>query len=374
MKFGSWMAALIAVLLLPIFHANAASDPKAVAIMERAPDAMAYAGAEDIPSITIPRPATAVAAPGAVPPELVAESQALLHWLADDHFTFLGYREYVLAKVVLPGSGAEEDVLQPVAGSGLGILRERPDEADTSVAFSRLPEAVKAKAREKTLLVLAKANSRSTVHRRAYLDYVSVKTFGADGEVVGERRFLGLFSSAAYTESLTRIPVLREKAAQLVWPWVLGDYVSAGSSGWQNVARYVTEQQVGGIIISVGSPTEIAVKLNDLQRLSQVPLLVACAGRTGAAIQAEVDAVLGEQPSQLGVTPLVLAAADPAALAERIPATLPSVGRFHAAAGVDELVAVVARQLVERDYSGPVRISGSAGTGKTIVALHRATA
>ena len=65
---------------------------------------------------------------------------------------------------------------------------------------------MKAKAREKTLLVLAKANSRATVHRPAYLDYVGVKTFGAAGEVVGERRFLGLFSSAAYTESVTRIP------------------------------------------------------------------------------------------------------------------------------------------------------------------------
>ena len=60
--------------------------------------------------------------------------------------------------------------------------------------------------------MLAKANSRSTVHRPAYLDYVGVKTFDENGEVVGERRFLGLFSSAAYTESLTRIPLIREKA------------------------------------------------------------------------------------------------------------------------------------------------------------------
>ena len=62
--------------------------------------------------------------------------------------------------------------------------------------------------------MLAKANSRATVHRPAYLDYVGVKTFDENGEVVGERRFLGLFSSAAYTESLTRIPLLREKATR----------------------------------------------------------------------------------------------------------------------------------------------------------------
>ena len=70
-----------------------------------------------------------------------------------------------------------------------------------SSSFGKLPPAVKAKAREKNLLVLTKANSRATVHRPAYLDYVGIKTFDDAGEVVGERRFLGLFSSAAYTES-----------------------------------------------------------------------------------------------------------------------------------------------------------------------------
>ena len=62
--------------------------------------------------------------------------------------------------------------------------------------------------------MIAASNSRSTVHRPAYLDYVGVKTFDAAGEVVGERRFLGLFTSAAYNESIQRIPVLRRKAAQ----------------------------------------------------------------------------------------------------------------------------------------------------------------
>ena len=101
----------------------------------------------------------------------------------------------------------------PSPGTGLGILRA---DQEMSESFGRLPEAVKAKAREKTLLVLAKANSRATVHRPAYLDYVGVKTFDANGEVDGERRFLGLFSSAAYTESLMRIPLIREKAAAVL--------------------------------------------------------------------------------------------------------------------------------------------------------------
>ncbi len=137
----------------------------------------------------------------------VEQARSLLEWLADDHFTFLGYREYQLEKA------GDDDVLRAIPGTGLGILRS---DQDMSPSFGKLPPAVKAKAREKTLMIITKANSRSTVHRPAYLDYVSVKTFDEGGEVIGERRFLGLFSSAAYTESLTRIPMLREKAEKVL--------------------------------------------------------------------------------------------------------------------------------------------------------------
>ncbi|HEX6337193.1 MAG TPA: NAD-glutamate dehydrogenase [Jiangellaceae bacterium] len=142
-----------------------------------------------------------------VPDDEVAEAEELLRWLADDHFTFLGYREYVLD--VQDG----EDVLRAITGSGLGILR---GDQDLSGSFAKLPPEVRAKAREKRLLVLTKANSKATVHRDTYLDYVGVKTFDAAGEVTGERRFLGLLTSAAYTESVLRIPVLRRKARQVL--------------------------------------------------------------------------------------------------------------------------------------------------------------
>ncbi|MDQ3484830.1 MAG: NAD-glutamate dehydrogenase, partial [Actinomycetota bacterium] len=135
------------------------------------------------------------------------EGRALLAWLADDHFTYLGYREYQLQQV------DGEDVLRATPGTGLGILRS---DQDMSPSFGKLPPAVRAKAREKQLMIITKANSRSTVHRPAYLDYVGIKTFDEAGEVVGERRFLGLFSSAAYTESLTRIPMLADKASALL--------------------------------------------------------------------------------------------------------------------------------------------------------------
>ncbi len=145
--------------------------------------------------------------PPPLPVDEIEQATALLTWLAEDHFTFLGYREYVLERT----EGG--DVLRPVTGTGCGILRA---DQDMATAFVPLPPLVAAKAREQTLLVLAKANSKSTVHRPAYLDYVGVKTWGPDGEVVGERRFLGLYSASAYTESLTRIPLIREKAFAVI--------------------------------------------------------------------------------------------------------------------------------------------------------------
>ncbi|MFF9221600.1 NAD-glutamate dehydrogenase [Streptomyces viridosporus] len=150
--------------------------------------------------------------PGDLPQQQVEEARELLHWLADDHFTFLGYREYELR---------EDDSLGAIPGTGLGILRSDPHHASAeghpvSPSFERLPADARAKAREHKLLVLTKANSRATVHRPSYLDYIGVKKFDADGNVVGERRFLGLFSSAAYTESVRRVPVIRRKVEEVL--------------------------------------------------------------------------------------------------------------------------------------------------------------
>ncbi|MGJ3559872.1 hypothetical protein ACR6C2_18990 [Streptomyces sp. INA 01156] len=147
-----------------------------------------------------------------MPEQQVEEARELLRWLADDHFTFLGYREYQLR---------DDDSLGALPGTGLGILRADPHHATpeghpVSPSFERLPADARAKAREHKLLVLTKANSRATVHRPSYLDYVGVKKFDADGNVVGERRFLGLFSSAAYTESVRRVPVIRRKVEEVL--------------------------------------------------------------------------------------------------------------------------------------------------------------
>ena len=91
---------------------------------------------------------------------------------------------------------------------------------------------------------------------------------------------------AAWADSVLATLSLRDKVAQMVWPWVLGDYTAADDPAYQRVERLVREQHLGGIIISVGSPTEIAAKLNALQRVSTLPLLVGADLETGAAFRA----------------------------------------------------------------------------------------
>ncbi|WP_157250416.1 NAD-glutamate dehydrogenase [Nonomuraea typhae] len=145
--------------------------------------------------------------PPPLEPAEVEDSLDLLRWLADGHFTFLGYREYRLEHT------EHGDELRSLPGAALGILR---DDRVGSESFSALPAEVRAKAREKQLLIITKANSRATVHRAAYLDYIGVKLFSPEGEVIGERRFLGLFTHVAYNESISRIPVLRRKLAEVL--------------------------------------------------------------------------------------------------------------------------------------------------------------
>ena len=145
-------------------------------------------------------------APPAIDADELTEGTALLRWMADQHFTFLGYRTYDLARE------DGEDVLRAVPGTGLGILRGAVARCVARASPRCRPRSAR-KARERTLLVLTKANPRSTVHRPTYLDYVGVRRFDADGNVIGEHRFLGLYTSSAYNANPIDVPVLRRKVA-----------------------------------------------------------------------------------------------------------------------------------------------------------------
>ncbi|MBL3685594.1 NAD-glutamate dehydrogenase [Leucobacter zeae] len=140
------------------------------------------------------------APPSTVDPASVAPAVEFLSWLADDNFTFLGYREHLLET-----DADGEETLLPIPHTGLGILRK----SKTTAAKLR-PEAQRT-AREPRLLTITKANSRATVHRDVYLDSIGVRTFDERGEVVGERRFLGMFTSAAYASSVMTLPIVGAK-------------------------------------------------------------------------------------------------------------------------------------------------------------------
>ena len=123
--------------------------------------------------------------PPGVDDELRTESQQLLDWMVRDHFTFLGYREYKLTYQ------KDKIFLKPAPGSGLGLLSHDERGQNKTV---ELTSEMQRLARSRDWLILTKANSRSTVHRHAYLDYVGVKEFDKSGKAIGERRFIGLFT------------------------------------------------------------------------------------------------------------------------------------------------------------------------------------
>jgi len=147
--------------------------------------------------------------PPPVDPALLSESIQFLGWLAGHNFTFLGLREYRLAG---PGTS-----LEPVNGTGVGLL-ENPD-----IRFLRHGQAYVEMTPEHAafltspdLVLVNKANIRTRVHRRSYMDYIGIKVFGPGGEVTGEVRIVGLFTTAAAKTANTEVPLIRRKIASVL--------------------------------------------------------------------------------------------------------------------------------------------------------------
>ncbi|MDT3685194.1 MAG: NAD-glutamate dehydrogenase [Pseudorhodoplanes sp.] len=148
------------------------------------------------------------ATPPALPADEIDEAVQFLEWLVADNFTFLGAREYRFTT-----SGDPE----PVAGSGLGTLRN-PDVSELKAVAGQdvMLREMRAFLEEPKVLMIAKASLRSRVHRRVFMDYVSVKRFGGDGRVIGELRIVGLLTSTAYTRSTRSIPYIRRKVNAVI--------------------------------------------------------------------------------------------------------------------------------------------------------------
>ena len=163
---------------------------------------------------TRPMPATA---------QTRAEAEEFLRWAADNHFTFLGYREYQVTE----SNGTR--VLTAVPGSGLGVMRGSDAASKprplTGLAASDLPPGA-------TLdpLILTKTNSRSTVHRPGYMDYIGVLSFDANGKAIAEQRFLGLYTSSAYNRRPWEIPLVRQRHEAVMAASGLGENSHSGKA------------------------------------------------------------------------------------------------------------------------------------------------
>ena len=140
------------------------------------------------------------------------EAIEFLKWLWDNRFAFLGVRRYSYAK-------KDGNILfehQPEFD--LGILKD-PDRRILKSTFQDngdLSPAVAAFLDSSEPILVAKANTKSLIHRRVYMDYIGVKSFSIDGAVTGEERFVGLFTADAYNQPATDIPLIRSKVKSLI--------------------------------------------------------------------------------------------------------------------------------------------------------------
>ena len=147
------------------------------------------------------------ATPPPLPRDEVAEARDFLRWIDDNHFTFLGYREWSFRRA---GKGLQVKI---APNAGLGVLRSSETvlfEGDT------LPPDILDFVKKPDLIFVNKATKRSAVHRAVQLDVIGVKRFDKSGRVIGERLFAGLFTSVAYTRSPREIPLLRRKLDHVI--------------------------------------------------------------------------------------------------------------------------------------------------------------
>lgn len=142
-------------------------------------------------------------APTSFKAEDVKEVKDFLEWLRDNNFVFLGYMEYDF-------TDSKKESFKVVKDSEKGLFRMEESELKPK-GLSALPQEVLHFARNPQLLEITKANMKSPVHRPIHMDYVSIKRFNKKGDVVGENRFLGLFTSRVYYQSADDIPIIRRK-------------------------------------------------------------------------------------------------------------------------------------------------------------------
>lgn len=142
--------------------------------------------------------------------EMMDEYKEFLHYLYDNNFTLLGYREYDLSQ---KGKTITSKI---VKGSGLGLLSDSKRPVYLNKTRNHLPDELQKKRIEQPTLTIAKINKRATVHRRVPMDAIAVKCYDKKGKVKGEKLFIGLFTSVTYSRSIQDIPLLRAKVNKVL--------------------------------------------------------------------------------------------------------------------------------------------------------------
>ncbi len=200
---------------------------------------------------------------GRIQPKSIEEAKAFLDWI-DEYFTFLGYLSYTLVE------NDGERYLRPDVSSGLGLLRKLPL-GEKATGQKPLRPAARAFLDSRQIIAIAKTTTKATVHRNAHMDLISVKRFGDDGELTGEYRFWGLFTSRAYSIPVVQIPLVRRKVAKVM---SRTRFRPASHDG--KVLRYIVEHYPRDELFQI-SPKDLqafALRILQLQLRPRLALLV----------------------------------------------------------------------------------------------------
>lgn len=201
-----------------------------------------------------------IAACPSIDESLIEEHQAFIGWLIQDHFTFLGYEE-----LVFEGNG-DATVIKQVKGSALGLLSRNTTYQDDyrcinhTLSFSA-PIAVE------DVIRFAKATTRSRVHRFVYPDYISISRYDNKGNIIGEHRFLGLYTARVFSSSPASIPLLRKKIAVVM---DRSGYVSTSHEG-RTLERLLEIYPREELFLSdINYLCETSLAINNIQERRQV--------------------------------------------------------------------------------------------------------
>ena len=193
----------------------------------------------------------------------VEETISFLKWMLE-YFTFIGVREYVTKGT------KDTKALHLVQGSGLGVLRDDTCSKLTR-PYSDLPPETQKMALSKQLLMISKTNTQSTIHRPAYTDVIGVKQFDSSGNVIGETRFVGLFTSDAYDSDPSKIPILRHKVKEVLLRSDLEDNIHS-SKRLMHILKNLPRDEL--FQIGIDELCDMSMGILDLQDRKKTKLFV----------------------------------------------------------------------------------------------------